>query len=267
MVEVCEIDKNTLENKTIENLKISSDIVDWIAHPSPSNHGITFDWFPLGGKGPFLCSQGCGGGLTHFSHPSTFHALDFETCVGTPVLAVGNGIVVDIRQKCCVSGIHVSHLFQWNAITLQLDVGNDDDGRGGAEENNSTSIIVEYVHIKAHSVRVAVGDRVEAGQVLCLSGDAGFCPVPHLHIEAHLSREVGAPSIPMSWHRRDGGFLSPVAGEWCAPNMCRYPITAPTDPTPTTTPPTDPPPIDSNTTTTSPELLSDSLQPDSPHNT
>ena len=42
---------------------------------------------------------------------------------------------------------------------------------------------VEYVHVRAHSARVCAGERVRRGQVLCESGDAGFCPVPHLHIE------------------------------------------------------------------------------------
>ena len=36
-------------------------------------------------------------------------------------------------------------------------------------------------------------------QVLCESGDAGFCPVPHLHIEAHASPGRAAPSIPLAF--------------------------------------------------------------------
>jgi murein DD-endopeptidase MepM/ murein hydrolase activator NlpD len=33
------------------------------------------------------------------------------------------------------------------------------------------------------SATVKVGDRVQEGQVICLSGDVGFCPTPHLHIQ------------------------------------------------------------------------------------
>lgn len=139
MVEVCEIEVEG------ENMTISSDIVDWVPHPSPTHNGISFDWFPLSGTNPFLCSQGCGGGLTHFSHPSTFHALDFQAPVGTPVVAVGDGVIADIRQRCCVSGIHVSNLFQWNSIALELDIG---DHSGGGAEEGSEKLIVEYVHIK-----------------------------------------------------------------------------------------------------------------------
>ena len=71
--------------------------------------------------------------------------------------------------------------------------------------------------VQAESAVVAVGDRVYAGQLLCLSGDAGFCPVPHLHIEAHTSREPGAPSIPLCWQNEEGDSIIPKAGERYGP--------------------------------------------------
>eukprot|EP00966_Prymnesium_polylepis_P048716 1127704-Prymnesium_polylepis.1 len=44
--------------------------------------------FPLAAADrSYLCSQSAGGGLTHFAHPSTFHAIDLDAPVGTPVLA------------------------------------------------------------------------------------------------------------------------------------------------------------------------------------
>ena len=60
--------------------------------------------FPLGGEGPFLCSQGFGGQFTHF-YPSTFHAVDLECAVGTPVLAVADGVVVEVHQDAEVTGV------------------------------------------------------------------------------------------------------------------------------------------------------------------
>ena len=73
--------------------------------------------------------------------------------------------------------------------------------------------MVEYVHIQAHSASVAVGDRVRAGQVLCRSGDVGFCPEPHLHIEAHAARTPEAPSIPIAWQDGNGAWYYPEAGK------------------------------------------------------
>jgi murein DD-endopeptidase MepM/ murein hydrolase activator NlpD len=66
--------------------------------------------------------------------------------------------------------MQVSLLFRYNSLTLLLEDG---------------TTTVEYVHIRAGSSRVVVGERVVPGQVLCESGQAGFCPTPHLHIEAH----------------------------------------------------------------------------------
>jgi len=145
--------------------------------------------FPLeASSGPYLCSQGVGGALSHFAHPSTRHALDLECPVGTPVIAAGSGVVRSVEQEVLEGGILVPLLFRWNAIVIELDSGET----------------VEYVHVRAHSARVCAGERVRRGQVLCESGDAGFCPVPHLHIEAHASAGRAAPSIPLAF----GGGLA-----------------------------------------------------------
>ena len=70
-------------------------------------------------------------------------------------------------------------LFQWNSIMLELEGG----------------IYAEYVHIQTGSATVRVGDRVEEGSVLCASGDVGFCPVPHLHLQLYPSRDTQASSL------------------------------------------------------------------------
>ena len=247
MCEVCVVDLGGAEAETVS---LSSDIVDWHPHPRPQDltRATIFDTFPLVGEpDSFLCSQGCGGGLTHFSHPSTWMALDFDCPLGTPVVALGAGLVADVKQSCTVGGCHVKHLFQWNAITLHLDLpvdelllaaeetGDDagcsgsgaedegawesdgDDGTtGSSPESSKKTLVVEYVHIQAGSATVSVGDRVFEGQVICLSGDVGFCPGPHLHIQAHWSAAPGAESIPMGWRGPDGVYF-PSPGS-------RYPL-------------------------------------------
>jgi hypothetical protein len=40
-------------------------------------------------------------------------------------------------------------------------------------------VCIEYVHIRGGSARVALGDRVRSGQIICESGAAGFCPEVH----------------------------------------------------------------------------------------
>ena len=163
----------------------------------------------MGGR-PFLCSQGAGGGLTHFAHPSTHYAIDLEAPVGTLVVAIAAATVLAVDDRVVEGGVHVALLFRWNALVLQLD-------DGGA--------IIELVHVRAHSARVAPGARVVRGQPLCEVGDAGFCPVPHLHIEAHATSERRAPSIPLAF------ACHPRADE----------ATAPTAPSPAAAPSDEPP--------------------------
>ena len=92
----------------VEHVKIASDVFDWVPPPhllrsdgaatdadaTGSDTDATEDagagaanalanadgaereprhacCFPLGGAGPFLCTQGAGGALTHFAHAST----------------------------------------------------------------------------------------------------------------------------------------------------------------------------------------------------
>jgi gluconokinase len=179
--------------------------------------------FPLPEGRRYLCSQGVCGALTHRWHVSTLHAIDLEAAVGTSVLAVADGRVVQVQDRVRGGGCAVRSFFAYNAITI---AHHDTAGGGGAG-----ALFVEYVHVRGGSSRVAVGDLVRCGQVIAEVGDAGFCPQPHLHIEAHRERHPKAPSVPFSFAlraqqqgREAGGrresspsCFVPVAGEWyCA---------------------------------------------------
>ena len=153
--------------------------------------------FPIGGNIEVLCSQGNHGGLTHF-FPQTCYAIDLECSVGSPVLAVGDGVVTEISQSNTVSGIHAKNLFTWNSMIVKLDDGN----------------FVEYVHIMANSVTVSVGERVTEGQEICKTGNVGFCPVPHLHIQFHESDDPDAPTVPFTFKDKAGNGYCPVAGHY-----------------------------------------------------
>eukprot|EP00050_Salpingoeca_kvevrii_P013461 m.28718 g.28718 ORF g.28718 m.28718 type:complete len:343 (-) comp5007_c0_seq1:49-1077(-) len=152
---------------------------------------------PAGAEQGWLCSQGFGGHFTHF-YPGTLHAVDLECPVGTPVVAVADGTVVEVRSQTSVSGIEATNLFSWNSVMLQLD---------------GTGHFAEYVHVARDSCTLAVGDRVRAGQVICRSGDAGFCPQPHLHVQLHHSREPDAPTVPFCFRLADGSIAIPMAGQ------------------------------------------------------
>ena len=173
------------------SLNLYSDITDVVAGGGEESCGAAESTprkgvysFPLdcNREVGFLCTQGMCGCFTHF-YPNTQHAIDLECPVGTPVLAIGDGKVVDILESNTVSGIHASNLYKWNSLMIALADGN----------------FVEYVHIKTNSVQVQIGDMVTLGQHLCDSGDVGCCPRPHLHIQMHSSSRKDAPTIPFEF--------------------------------------------------------------------
>ena len=219
--------------------EIDSDVQDWNRHPAPEDEHPLALAFPLGGDGPWLCTQGEGGELTHF-FSGNLHAVDFRCDVGTPLLAVGPGTVVEVSDENTLTGIAVSNLFKWNSVMIQIDAAEGDAAarvaeseREGASEVGGGGkvwggpLYVEYVHIKAGSACVKIGDRVTAGQKICESGSVGFSPEPHLHFTAFRSREPTAPTTRVRF-RVDapaggdgegrggggGGAYVPQAGKW-----------------------------------------------------
>ena len=181
---LCYVDMDASSPSTvIQDLQIDSDVQVWNRHTKPDDEHEHPIGFPLQG-GPFLCTQGEGGHLTHF-FAGNQHAIDFQCPKGTPLLAVGDGEVVQAQDKHeHLSGIAVSNLFSWNSILLRLDplpsVPLSSSQSGGKEkaaadtEHNATvvdALFVEYVHIS--SCQVKVGDRVSKGQVIGTSGGIG----------------------------------------------------------------------------------------------
>eukprot|EP00435_Cladocopium_sp_Y103_P043275 s1144_g12.t1 len=172
-----------LSTKDVQAVDVHSDIV--VFKPTPALTECSFYGFPLEG-GPFRCSQGRGGKLTHFAHPSTFYALDFDCPVGTPVLAMEEGIVTQRLDQETVSGIDVENFFKWNQLTIHQKDGT----------------WAEYVHLE-----------VLRGQCIARSGDVGFCPTPHLHVEVHRSSAADAASVPFAFQTEAHQFEC-QEGKW-----------------------------------------------------
>lgn len=186
-----------IEYTDFESLQLDSDVQVWDQHQNPSDMHETAIGFPLKG-GPFLCTQGHQGELTHF-FAGNLHAIDFRCDVGTPLLAVGDGEVVEAKIDNTLTGIAVSNLFEWNSILLQLDTSTDGP------------LFVEYVHIAQSYVKA--GERVSKGQVIGTSGSVGFSPEPHLHFCAYRSSESTAPTVGIHF-QGDCSLFLPKASHW-----------------------------------------------------
>lgn len=61
-----------------------------------------------------------------------------------------------------------------------------------------------YAHMKANSIKVRVGQKVQAGQPIGILGDTGYVTGPHLHWEVWKGRNHG-------WSADGKGFVEPIS--------------------------------------------------------
>ncbi|MFC9395585.1 M23 family metallopeptidase [Streptomyces sp. NPDC057027] len=114
-----------------------------------------------------------GGSLWSSGHHS---GIDFHAAYGTRVVSVGSGTVVEA---------------DW----------------GGAYGNNivirmNDGTYTQYGHLS--SIGVYVGQTVEPGQQIGVSGSSGNSTGPHLHFEARTSPEYGSDINPITYLRARG---------------------------------------------------------------
>lgn len=69
----------------------------------------------------------------------------------------------------------------------------------------------EYLHLRANSRTVAVGDPVSAGQMLGLVGSSGYSTLPHLHFEAG---DDGGPGGAYEFRDPFTGSANPLPSLW-----------------------------------------------------
>ena len=146
------------------------------AEPSAANHyRLPFDLYhhppPVGTcggccllPGVGTCMQGNDGSDTH--NKELRFAFDFGLPVGTPLLAVADGVVA--------------------ASEAGFRVGNRGSKEMRARANyiavrHAKGLYSRYYHLCEGGVEVAVGQRVNVGQRICRSGNTGFSGAPHLH--------------------------------------------------------------------------------------
>ena len=109
----------------------------------------------------------------------SLHAgVDLANAIGTPILAVMDGTVIDSGPASGYGNwIRIKH----------------DDG--------SMSV---YGHMETLDVKV--GERVKAGQKIAGMGNRGFSTGPHLHFEIHPDGNAAVDPVP--WFNEHGISLS-----------------------------------------------------------
>jgi len=130
-----------------------------------------------------------------FSHKGEI-ALDFKMKKGTRVCAARQGVVVALREDSDKGGLKPEMLSEGNYIVIQHS-----DGTHG-----------NYWHLKKNGALINVGDTVQQGQVIGLSGNTGYSAFAHLHFEVvdpskgqiptRFSTKKGIKYLrPGKWHR------------------------------------------------------------------
>lgn len=115
--------------------------------------------------------------------------LEHYYAFGKPVLAVADATVVDVYDELADVPPHAKlpppSLPRAGGNHVILDLG---DG-----------VWAMYGHLKAHSIRVKVGDRVKAGEAIAQLGNNGNSDLPHLHFQLmdsrHFALSQGLPFV------------------------------------------------------------------------
>lgn len=101
-----------------------------------------------------------------FSHKGE-RALDFKVKKGTGICAAREGVVIAAREDSDKGGLKDEHLSDGNYVSIRHNDGS----------------VAHYWHLQKEGVLVNVGDTVQAGQRIGLSGNTGYSAFPHLHFE------------------------------------------------------------------------------------
>jgi murein DD-endopeptidase MepM/ murein hydrolase activator NlpD len=145
----------------------------------------------------FHVSQGYHGAFSH-TGPDEY-AIDWQMPVGTPIHAAREGLVVESKDDMDQGGPSLKYEKSANCILIQHP-----DGTIGI-----------YGHLKKDGNKVKVGDRVQAGDFIGLSGNTGYTCGPHLHFavfKAKNGRE--RMSLPVKFHSADAAAITLVSGQW-----------------------------------------------------
>lgn len=135
---------------------------------------------------------------SRFSHTGIeTYAVDFNMREGTPVHAARGGIVAQVEESHSIGCWKPGCGKYANYIVII----HDDDTTG------------EYYHLQQNGALVELGQHVEAGQLIGLSGDTGHSTTPHLHFAVYRAGTWGRDhSIPVRFLSQSGIINRPRSG-------------------------------------------------------
>lgn len=139
---------------------------------------------PFSSGAAYRMSQGYNGRLSHAGENS----IDFTMPEGTAVTAMRGGVVVKVvennksgcpREECKAMN---------NSIIIYHEDGT----------------FAEYAHLQYMGAQVRVGEKVQAGQMIGLSGNTGWSSGPHLHVAVFRPTMQGRETIQTMFKTESG---------------------------------------------------------------
>jgi murein DD-endopeptidase MepM/ murein hydrolase activator NlpD len=109
------------------------------------------------------------------------YAIDWAMPEETPLHAARAGAVVEVVDSFSKSGLTDDLKQKGNFIRIQHD-------------DNSRAL---YYHIAQNGAKVKVGQKVEEGQLIALSGNTGYSATPHLHFMVDRLENGKYVSVPV----------------------------------------------------------------------
>lgn len=129
-----------------------------------------------------------------FSHSNDL-AIDFKMKPGTVIHAARSGVVAGIKDEYRWGGVGRRYIGKENAIVIQ----------------HSDGTYAHYLHIQNRGALVKLGDTVQRGQPIALSGHTGFSAFPHLHFVVTGRPGKNLDEIPVRFYTEKGRiFLQPL---------------------------------------------------------
>ena len=113
----------------------------------------------------FMFTQVHGGRITTHFTKATLHAVDIAMPPGAPVLAARTGIVEALQADHGASEDEAPLTYEGNFVRVR----------------HADGTAATYAHLRYQGVTVAVGDAIQVGQLLGVSGASGDVVEPHLH--------------------------------------------------------------------------------------
>jgi murein DD-endopeptidase MepM/ murein hydrolase activator NlpD len=136
-----------------------------------------------------------------FSHRGEY-ASDFKVKRGTPICAARTGVVVAAKSDSKVGGLNRRYLNKGNHIIIR----------------HPDSTYAAYWHLKYKGTEVEIGDSIDAGEVIGMSGNSGYSAFPHLHFMVYKwEPENGRITVPVRFKTQKGICYLRPGRRYCRP--------------------------------------------------